>query len=202
MFVLDPRLEQVKKVVESLITKTLLYTTECLVTNDNTLFMMVDNTLLYMVQLKNELPYPALGFSYAKFMSIIGDREVDFSKESIDILDNFIANKIFTIANRMMDNNPVVANIEDLKSEESFAKYLNIKSDDGMKYYRLPGIDPSKQYFIPVFTGFPNITSQDKLGITVYDTCDGFLTVHYNIYKKKISRDIKIAFRIINLTGN
>ena len=45
--------------------------------------------------------------------------------------------------------------------------------------------NPAKIYYIPVFSGFPNITSQDKIGIEVRDMNNGYLIVKYKIYKKK-----------------
>lgn len=204
MLVLDPRLDQVKKVVESLVTKTLLYSTECLVTSDNTLVVIIDDTLLYQIPLKNEQPYPVLGFSYKVFMAVIGDREVDFSKEYVDILDMNIISRLSVLYNGyngLLNIKPLVAYNEDLKGCESFSDYLGIKADDGMKYYKLPGIQPGIQYPIPIFTGFPNISSQDKLGIYVYDIQDGFLLAKFKIFKKKINRDIDILFRLINLSG-
>lgn len=204
MLVLDPRLDQVKKVIESLVTKTLLYSTECLVTSDNTLVVIIDDTLLYQIPLKNEQPYPVLGFSYKVFMAVIGDREVDFSKEYVDILDMNIISRLSVLYNGyngLLNIKPLVAYNEDLKGCESFSDYLGIKADDGMKYYKLPGIQPGIQYPIPIFTGFPNISSQDKLGIYVYDIQDGFLLAKFKIFKKKINRDIDILFRLINLSG-
>lgn len=204
MLVLDPRLDQVKKVIESLITKTLLYSTECLVTSDNVLVIVVDDTLLYQIPLKNEQPYPILGFSYKIFMAVIGDREIDFSKEYVDILDMNIISRLYTLYNGyngLLNSKPLVAYNEDLKGCESFSDYLGIRADDGMKYYKLPGTQPGIQYPIPIFTGFPNISAQDKLGIYVYDIQDGFLLAKFRIFKKKINRDIDILFRLINLSG-
>lgn len=204
MLVLDPRLDQVKKVIESLITKTLLYSTECLVTSDNVLVIVVDNTLLYQIPLKNEQPYPILGFSYKIFMAVIGDREIDFSKEYVDILDMNIISRLYTLYNGyngLLNSKPLVAYNEDLKGCESFSDYLGIRADDGMKYYKLPGTQPGIQYPIPIFTGFPNISAQDKLGIYVYDIQNGFLLAKFRIFKKKINRDIDILFRLINLSG-
>ena len=204
MLVVDPRLEQVKKVVEGLVTKTLLYSTECLVTSDNTLVLVVDDTLLYTIPLKNEMVYPILGFSYARFMELVGDREIDFSKEPIDIQDVIITQRIAQLHINYMSLTSccsLVAYNEDLKNDESFADYLNIRADDGMRYYRLLGINPANQYLIPIFTGFPNIASQDKLGIYVYNIGNGFLLGVFKIFKKKINRDIEIQFRILNLIG-
>lgn len=204
MLVLDPRLDQVKKIVECLVTKSLLYSTECLVTSDNNLIIVVEDTLMYNVSLKDEQPYPVLGFSYARFMQIIGDREIDFSKEYIDIYDTIVVNRLSVLYigySDLINNKPLVAFNEDLKNTENFSEYIGIKADDGMKYYKLLGINPDNKYMIPIFSGFPNISSQDKLGIYVYDIMDGFLLTKFKIFKKKINRDIDILFRLINLTG-
>ena len=206
MFVIDPRLDQVQKVVESLVTKSLLYNTSCLVTSDNTLVILVDNTLLYIVPLRSEVSYPSLGFSYTKFMYEVSSKSItDFTKASLDIYDSLITTKLLnfraTYYGYELEQVMPVAFNSDLKTDESFANYLSIKSDDGMKYYKLPALQAGKQYMIPIFTGFPGITSQDKLGIYVYDLYNGFLIGRFKIFKKKINRDINIFFRMIDITG-
>lgn len=204
MLVLDPRLDQVKKVVESLVTKTLLNLTECLVTADNILIVIVDDTLMYHIPLKNEQPYPILGFSYRVLMGVCGDREIDFSKEYVDVLDPVIITRLSALYSgyfNLLNSKPLVASNDDLKGTENFSEYLGIRADDGMKYYHLTGFNPGELYPIPIFTGFPNISSQDKLGIQVYDIMDGFLLAKFKIFKKKINRDIDILFRLINLSG-
>ena len=98
MFVTDPRLDQVQKIVESLVTKSLLSNTNCLVTNDNTLVILVDDTLLYIVPLSNEISYPSIGFSYAKFMYEVSSKSItDFTTASLDIYDTFITIKLLTL---------------------------------------------------------------------------------------------------------
>jgi len=206
MFVTDPRLDQVQKIVESLVTKSLLSNTNCLVTSDNTLVLLVDDTLLYIVPLNNEVSYPSIGFSYAKFMYEVSSKSItDFTTASLDIYDTFITIKLLNFRTayygyELEQVMPVAFN-DDLKTDESFTDYLSIKSDDGMKYYKLPALQPGKQYMIPIFTGFPNITSQDKLGVYVYDLYNGFLIGRFKIFKKKINRDINIFFRMLDITG-
>jgi len=206
MFVIDPRLDQVQKIVESLVTKSLLPNTNCLVTSDNTLVLLVDETLLYIIHLRDELCYPSLGFSYSKFMYEVSSRSItDFNISSLDIYDTLITTKLLnyyaSYYGYIFEEAVPVAVNNDLKTDESFSDYLNIKSDDGMKYYRLPALQPGKQYMIPIFTGFPNITSQDKLGIYVYDIGNSFLIGRFKIFKKKINRDINIFFRMLDITG-
>lgn len=207
MFVTDPRLDQVQKIVESLVIKSLLYNTSCLITSDNNLVLLVDDTLLYIVPLKDEISYPTLGFSYAKFMFEISSKSsnTDFTITALDIYDAFITSKLlnyysFYCRYIYEEFKPVAIN-NDLKTDESFVDYLNIKSDDGMKYYKLPALQPGKQYMIPIFTGFPNVTSQDKLGVYVYELYEGFILGRFKIFKKKINRDINIFFRMLDITG-
>ena len=202
MLVVDPRLDQVQKVVESLVTKTLLDSTYVLVTSDNNLILVVDDTLLYMIPLTNETCYPALGFSYARFLEMVANRTVDFSVEAVDIYDAMITIKLtnlYTGYCGFLSNDRLIAYNEDLKNAESFAEYLTIKADDGMRYYSLPAINHSTNYHIPIFAGFPNISSQDKLGVYVYSIDERFLLAKFSIFKKKINRNIDILFRIINL---
>lgn len=204
MIVIDPRLDQIQKIIESLVSKTLLYSVNCLVTEYNKLIFTVDNTLLYEIDLKNENNYPMFAFKYSDFIRELSNYEqVDFNINGFNMHDLYLQSNMIYLYNsykNLLESTPIVAINNDLKNTESFESYLNIKADDGMKYYRLMGTDCIHQYMIPVFTGFPNISSKDTLGIKVHDLNDGFLLVNYNIYKKKISRDINVIFRIINLT--
>lgn len=202
MVILDNRLEEIKKIVEGIVSKTLLPSTTCLVTPFNTLQIIVDDTVMYIIPLKEDISInPIYAFEYNKILSI--DNNINLSNTPLDIGDPLLFDKL-TFMNNLyrgnMNEDNIVARNSDLKNTESFEEYLTIKSADGMKYYKLPDIDnPSGFYMIPIFSGFPNISSQDKLGISVYDAHDGFLTCKFDIFKKKINRNIEMIFKIINI---
>lgn len=204
MVIVDHRLEEIKKIVEGIVSKTLLPSTTCLVTSFNTLQIIVDDTVMYIIPLKEDISInPVYAFEYKKFMMYIGNTDIDLSNSPLDIGDSLLFDKLSFMGNMYRGNmtkDNLVAYNEDLKNTESFDEYLSIKSADGMKYYKLPDINnPAGFYMIPIFSGFPNISSQDKLGISVYDTHDGFLTCKFDIFKKKINRNIEMIFKIINI---
>lgn len=205
MIIVDSRLEEIKKIVESVVSKTLLPSTQCLVTCFNELFLVVDDTVMYTIPLKEQIAYAqTYAFNYGKFLSLVSD-DIDFSVVQLDIADNILFDKLTFLSNYYISSTKneesLVGYDTDLKSAESFKDYLNIKAADGMKYYKLPNInDPALFYLIPIFSGFPNISTQDKLGIYVYDTRDGFLSCRFQIFKKKLNREINMIFKIINLT--
>ena len=117
--------------------------------------------------------------------------------------DISVANKLLTYFNRYTidaDCYPVVAEYDNLRSNEEYEKLLNLKADEGGGFFRLMGNELYTNYLVPVFAGFPNINKADKIGIVVrrmsYDT----LLMEYHIYKKKVNKDITIYFRTLDLT--
>ena len=94
---------------------------------------------------------------------------------------------------------PIVAQYDTLRGNDQYEELLALKSTDGARFFRLIGDDPTKVYHIPVFTGFPNLSKTDKIGIVVYSFGDGVLLCQYNIYKKKINKNITQFFRILDL---
>ena len=197
MLVIDPRINQAIMIAKAIVSKTLLYSTEFLITGDNNLVLIVDETLMYVIPLKSELQYPPIAF---KYKSITED--IDYSTVPIDTDEILYNNLVCTYNSYMYVNSfPPSSYFEDLRVSETFASLLNIKTGDGMNWFKVSNAaNPAKIYYIPVFSGFPNITSQDKIGIEVRDMNNGYLIVKYKIYKKKINRDIEQYFKLIDIT--
>ena len=62
----DPRISQVRKIVESIITKSMFEWTKVLVTETNTLVIILSDTLLYQIPLKGITDaYPPVAFKYS-----------------------------------------------------------------------------------------------------------------------------------------
>lgn len=191
----DPRISQVRKIVESIITKSMFNWTKVLVTETNTLVIILSDTLLYQIPLKGITEaYPRVAFIYS---DIYG-----FEDENAYINDGFLAATIMNTVNmynEIASIRPIVAQNDELRNDEEFENLLNLNSDNGLKYYKMIGIDPSKTYLIPMFSGFISLSKPDTIGITIYDIQDGFLLMKMNIFKKKINREMIVYCRIIKI---
>lgn len=189
----DPRIEQTRKIVESIISKTLLYNTQVMITNDNLIVCVVDNTILYIIELKNIVePYPSIAFMYGDII----DLEVDEYIPNIHLLHSL--SSLFTTYITQKSQNPIVASNGELRGNEQFEQLLAMKAAEGMKYFNLIGKN-NTNYKIPIFSGFPNLSKQDLIGINVYDQLDGHLIIEMNIFKKKINRNIDMYFRTLKI---
>lgn len=184
----DPRISQAKMIAETLIPKTSLELTDIMITSDNKLVIIRDNTLLYIMDLKDIVGfYPAVSFSYSKL-------DQGFDKQLLYKITNCYQSYISFIS-----NSPLVADNPNLKENEEFSKLLDMKSGDKLQFFKVPGIDIEKSYIIPVFSGFPNLNKSDTIGIKIYDMLDNHLLIQMIINKKKIGRVMNVLFRTLKL---
>ena len=189
-------IEQSRKIIESLISKTLLADTEVLILNEILVFV-VDNTLLYEIPLKNPIDIGIITFKYSDILTSIEELELDSCYPDIYI-QNKLNSVYYNYKNRLSDNLIVAQNTQ-LRDDEIYESLTSLRAGEGMKYYNMIGKD-MVNYKIPVFNGFPNLNKQDEIGMTVYDMLDqSHLLVDMNIFKKKINRNIHIYFRILKL---
>jgi hypothetical protein len=98
-------------------------------------------------------------------------------------------------------NNPnnIVASDYSLRDNESFEELLAIRPEQGMRYFKILGYNPSNEYMIQMFSGFISLNKPDKIGVNVLDINDGYLYIEFNIYKKKINRNLQLYCRLINI---
>ena len=200
----DYRVPEVMKIIESLVTSRFYEFTKILV-RGNTLVFSLTDTLLYYIPLKSEpktiednLDFAA---NYKDLYDINSGKEEGFACHDYNVngeLRYILFNlKYDDILNGIYDGNIVAAN-SDLRSDEKFEELLNLKSDQGVKYYRMTTTDLSNTIFVPIFAGFPNINKQDNIGIKVYNINDNII-IELDIFKKKINRNMKILYRTIGL---
>jgi len=190
----DPRIDEVKKIVESLVTKSLWEYTSILVTPTN-LNIIVTNTLLYDIPLKNQ-GGPIIGFSNYRAFGL-DENPITFP------YDRSVTRNILDTVNgykNLISVSPIVARDDALRGNAEFEKLLELKSDQGLKYFKMPSnsIDGYlKTYIVPIFAGFPNMNKQDDIGISIYDIDDFHLLINMKIMKKKINRNIDLYFRTL-----
>ncbi len=191
----DCRVEETRKIVEALVTKSMFKYTQVLITEVNTVIIIVNQTLLYEVPLK-VVPdfYPPVAFIYSDI--------ADFEDPNECTNDEFLGNSIRNISERYLlirNTKPVVAIDNELRENEQFENLLNLSSDQGMKYFKMPGLNLGEVYLVPMFSGFISLSKPDTIGMKIYDIQDGFLLLEMNIMKKKINRNIQVYCRIIKV---
>lgn len=202
MPITDHRIHQVRDLVEALITKSLHYYVNVLVDLiDDTWYAIIemDSTLLYEAPLKNvptdEIFYP-IAFKYEPLMTL-EDRDIYYGSD-VFLLNELKAkyNMYKTIASTTLP----VAQDSDLRTNEEFEKLLNLKSDQGLKYFKINGVNsPTEVFMIPMFAGFINLSKPDRIGISLYNIDGTYLALKMDIFKKKINRNISVYCRIIKL---
>ena len=88
----DPRISQVRKIVEAIITKSMFEWTKVLVTETNTLVIILSDTLLYQIPLKGITDaYPPVAFIYSDIY--------EFEDENACINNEFLAANIANTLN-------------------------------------------------------------------------------------------------------
>lgn len=189
----DVRLPEVRKIVEAIISKSSLYNSDIYLASNNHLLICVDNTLLYYTILKSQDFGPDICFKYKDIMVLEDLEEYIYSTEVYYKLSELDQRYSF-----LMCNAPLIAKFDSLRGDENFENLLSLKAKDGMRYYKIIG-ENGRVYMIPILPGFPNVSSQDDIGIEIYDIKDGHLIIKYNIMKKKIARSVSVMMRIINV---
>lgn len=194
----DPRIPLARKVLGVILPKTYLSTNpDIMITHNNILIAIVLDTTIYSCELNIQEERNDIAFQYNSIVS------EDESSESF-IFDKVILNKIsscfygyYTIST----NNPALAFKDNLKEDEEFQEYLSLKASDGMKFYKIPGVDiyNPKFYHIPIFSGFPALNKSDNIAIKVYDLNDCHLLIVFDIYKKKLNKNYQMYFRTLLL---
>ena len=183
----DLRIEEADKIIKSIC----IYKTNkirAVITEDNILICIYDNTLMYIIKLKCQVILPAVFFVYDNDGNIVFD-----NISTMDIIPTY--QLYMNIINQQQ---LLLAYQDGLTENEDFQYYNNLKSSDGMKFYKMMGIN-NKVYMVPMFSGFISLSKLDTIGITIYDIQDGFLLLRMNIFKKKINREIIVDCRIINI---
>ena len=191
----DPRIEQVRRIVESVVTKKNYKFTKVLIMNNDIVVIIFNDTLIYEVSLKDIISDGSqIAFIYEDIFGF--DDESEYINNEIlieDIMNTYNKYKHFT------NYNPLVAMDTALRDNEQFEKLLTLKSDEGIKYYKMLGLDNITTYLIPMFSGFISLSKQDNIGINLYDLCDGYMIMEANIFKKKINRNINMKCRIMKI---
>lgn len=189
----DIRLPQVRKIIQGIVGKSDLQFSNFMITGDNNLVIIIRETVMYLVKLFDVPCLPPIAFSYENL-------EQDNLEEDECIPNQYLLSVLSPIYEYYINSKSYkLASELDLRNNNEFEQLLSLKAADGANFFKINGSSIGECYFIPIFSGFPNINKSDKIGIDIYDLKDGHLLIIMNIYKKKINRDIQMYFRTINL---
>ena len=202
MPITDHMIHQVRDLVEALVTKSLhefINVYVDLIEDTWYAIIEVDSTMLYEVPLKNvpmdEIFYP-IAFKYTTIKDL-EDRDIYYGSD-VFLLNDMRSkyNMYKTIASTTLP----VAQDSDLRTNEEFEKLLNLKTDQGLKYFKINGVNsPTEVFMIPMFAGFISLSKPDRIGISLYNIDGSYLALKMDIFKKKINRNISVYCRIIKL---
>ena len=157
--------------------------------------IMVDSTVIYKAMLKTP-PINSLPIIYidTKFM-------IENNIPEDKLINCPWVEQNFLYIDSRINFGPKVAQYNDLRSDPEFERLMNLKADDGMKFYKIPGFDKNKVYMIPVFSGFPNLNKQDTASVDIYANDGISVIVDMTIYKKKLNRDIHMIYKVLDITN-
>lgn len=191
----DLRMVDVRKIISGAVAKRDLDFTTIYI-KDNIVLFVVRDTILIVSQLLPEFcnNYGEICCRYKDICNLNDDEYISdyfLLKEMRNLFIYYISN---------INNYPILASDSDLRSDPEFESLLSLKSADGAKFYKLRDINYNKPYFIPIFSGFPNLNKPDTIGATIRDLTDHcHLLVELDIFKKKIKRNIRIVYRTLDL---
>ena len=202
MPITDHRIHQIRDLVEALVAKSLhdfINVYVDLIEDIWYAIIEVDSTLLYEVPLKNvpmdEIFYP-IAFKYITIKDL-EDRDIYYGS------DVFLLNEMkskYNMYRNIVSTTLPVAQDSDLRTNEEFEKLLNLKTDQGLKYFKINVVNsPTEVFMIPMFAGFINLSKPDRIGISVHNIDGVYLALKMDIFKKKINRNISVYCRIIKL---
>ena len=154
------------------------------------------DTMVYFVSLSN--PISAVSTPIGFSITINENKELVYrllDRKNISQLMNY-----FNYYNNIPNTNPLIANSPDIQSDPEFTKLLQLKSGEGMKFYKLHNTELYGITYIPIFNGFPALAKSDGISAKVYkDNIEGYSVIEYTIFRTKLKDYIKMYFRIVNL---
>lgn len=191
----DIRVEEAKKLASSILSKSNLKYTNIMIDSDSSIYFETFGTVLYKTNLLVNIELPPIAFSLGEALELEQDEY---------IVDCLLYPNMIQKINMYCNNIPtgkLLAYQEELRGNEDFESLLSLKAADGMKYYKVNGIDIGNTYMIPMFSGFPNLNKADRIGIKIFDVGNNkHLLVNMNIYKEKVNREINMYFVTIDLS--
>ena len=193
----DPRIVVAKKVLSGIISKVSLKETIVVIMPDNTMIAINQLSIIYVCNLKECIPGYTIFIDNRTFndeyivkYDIQENEYIAFNQSTSGLYLN-----IADTCNKYYYNINTYSLIDKIEDITSYQYYINLKADDGSKFFR--GYNNS--FMLPVFTKFPNISKSDTANLYVYNLDSESNLVVWKIYKKKFNRDVYTIFRVMKL---
>ena len=154
---------------------------EIMLTRDGKIIFRIDRTMLYVIQTD---------------MFILNNDTFIKYNEELSYLDNIGIINLMNIYNECMYSSKCIIRQNNLQEDEIFTNLANLKSNDGIGYYRLYDAN-NNVYHIPFYTGFVKFNKGDQCDIEIYNHSDEYLMNKFIIRKKKIKYPIQVYFMTI-----
>ena len=196
----NSRIPIIRKILGSIISKLDAQETIVTIYPDNNLIAFCKLTTVISFNLKEcindckiVIDPRTFNEEYTELYKIKEDEYISFNESSAGLYFNLeeANNKYFYNISQYN----LIDKIEDITSYEDFNNnYLNIKADDGCKFFK----GYNNKFVIPIFTKFPNISKNDIASLYVYKFDNESNLVVWKVYKKKLSRDVYTIFRTMS----
>ena len=191
-------LEEAVSLVEALVAKAHITSdkanTKILVVPSNigttNLIITVQDTIMYVVPMKNN--------STEIFAAGSGVHMNGFGYFDANIMNELMSK--YNLYSNIISTNLPLAQDNELRNNEEFENLLGLKSSQGLQYYHLPDLDhPGEVYLIPMFAGFLSLNKADTIGVQIFNYDEINHLLKFNIYKKKINRNIEMYCRLLKI---
>lgn len=195
----DPRFSIAKDLLITMLGKKDIENTLAFINERNELICMVRETAIFICNLGNVPPgFPIYIDCEATFANLAEDPD---SSKYIPILDIRKINQMNEYYNRYINSPPypLIYHRDNMESDEEFAAYLSAKSEEGAKFYRGISLENNHKFMFPVFSGFPKLLKNDTINLSVYIMDYEHYMIVMDIYKKKLSRNIRLIYRVLNV---
>jgi hypothetical protein len=196
----DIRIPEIIKTIDITNSRTQSQFVDVLLTENNDLIYTTMNTTHTITSLASipNIHFDRIAFNYKQILEINEELESNEYAMNLPTVQRNIWNTYQFYMNECAVK-PLVAHEDNLQDKEDFKPYIKMKSGDPLVYYKIIGNELYSQYLMPVFNGFPNLGTGDKLSVTIYDQLDGHLIFKHDIFKKKLNKNIQIYFRTLKL---
>jgi hypothetical protein len=167
-----------------------------IIISDGYIFIILYDTAIYRVFAKELDSSLTFGFIGDENNEISDKYKLNNNRLKVDI--SLCKSKLKSVN---IDEN-VLAKIENVKiSDETFDKYVNIKSENGCLFYKLIGYD-GLVYYIPIMSRFPKLAKKDDMDIIVYKNINDSESyiIREIIHKASIKSDYDVFFRTIKFS--
>ena len=198
----DPRIPVVRKILSGIISKLDMQDSVVTVMPDNNMIAICKLTTIFCCNLKECIPGYAIYIDPMTFNDqLIEDYKIQedeyrlFNQNSSSIYLNIVnANQSYFYN---IPNYELIDKVEDITSYDDFQYYINLKADEGSKFFK----GYNNKFIMPIFTKFPNIAKSDSADLYVYKYDFESNLIVWKIKKKKLNREVYTIFRVLNLFG-